>query len=145
MSLFISTYYIYFPFLIYEVKCGAVALDITDQQNAHSMTLAVRSIVELFRLIKREELHREIFTFSISHDHQTVRIYSHYLIIDGKKTTFYRYSIKTFDFTNEDSKEKQMAYKFVKNIYDIQMSTHLKRIYLIIDKLLLDLDFEVLE
>jgi hypothetical protein len=54
----------YFPFLTCEVKCGAAALDIADRQNAHSMTLAVRGIVELFRLVKREkELHQESLTF----------------------------------------------------------------------------------
>jgi hypothetical protein len=53
-----ATYYIYFLFLTYEVKCGAAALDVVDRQNAYSMTLAVRGIVELFRLVKREkELH----------------------------------------------------------------------------------------
>ncbi|TVY31526.1 hypothetical protein LSUB1_G008301 [Lachnellula subtilissima] len=31
MSLFMSTYYIYFPFLTCEVKCGAAALDIADR------------------------------------------------------------------------------------------------------------------
>jgi hypothetical protein len=45
----------YFPFLTCEVKCGAAALDVADQQNAHSMTIAVRGIVELFRLVKREK------------------------------------------------------------------------------------------
>jgi len=50
----------YFPFLTCEVKCGSAALDIADRQNAHSMTLAVRGVVELFRLEKREkEFHRE--------------------------------------------------------------------------------------
>ena len=43
-----ATYYMYFPFLTCEVKCGAAALDVADRQNAHSMTLAVRGIVELF-------------------------------------------------------------------------------------------------
>ncbi len=48
----------YFPFLTCEVKFGAAALDVADRQNAHSMTLAVRGVVELFRLKKRErELH----------------------------------------------------------------------------------------
>jgi hypothetical protein len=71
------------------------------------MTLAVRGIVKLFRLVKRKkELHREILAFSVSHNHQTVRIYDHYLIINGKKTTFYHHPIKTFDFTSEDNKEK---------------------------------------
>lgn len=146
MSLFMGTYYMYFPFLTCEAKCGAAALDVADRQNAHSMTLAVRGIVELFRLVKREkELHREILAFSISHDHRTVRIYGHYPVIDGKKTTFYRHPIKTFDFTSEDGKEKWTAYKFTKNIYDIWMPTHLKRICLVIDKLPPDLDFEVSE
>jgi len=48
-----ATYYMYFPFLTCEVKCGASALDIADRQNAHSMALAVRGVVELFRLRKR--------------------------------------------------------------------------------------------
>lgn len=146
MSLFMGTYYMYFPFLTCEVKCGAAALDVADRQNAHSMTLAVRGIVELFRLVKREkELHREILAFSISHDHRTVRIYGHYPVIDRKKTTFYRHPIKTFDFTSEDGKERWTAYKFTKNIYDIWMPTLLKRICSVIDKLPPDLDFEVLE
>ena len=47
-SFFKATYYMYFPFLTCEVKCGAAALEIADRQNAYSMTLAVRGIVELF-------------------------------------------------------------------------------------------------
>jgi len=50
-----AMYYMYFPFLIYEVKYSAAALNIIDWQNAYSITLAVRGIVELFRLIKREK------------------------------------------------------------------------------------------
>ena len=74
-SFFVATYRMYFPFLTCEVKCGAAALDIADRQNAHSMTIAVRSVVELYRAVKREkELNREILAFSISHDHRTVRI-----------------------------------------------------------------------
>ncbi|KND87242.1 hypothetical protein TOPH_08106, partial [Tolypocladium ophioglossoides CBS 100239] len=64
-SFFMATYYMYFPFLTCEVKCGAAALDIADRQNAHSMTLAVRGIVELFRAVKREdEVNRKILAFS---------------------------------------------------------------------------------
>ena len=104
-SLFVATYRIYFPFLTCEVKCGAAALDIADRQNAHSITVAVRALVELFRSVKHEkELDREILTFSISHDHTSVRIYGHYPVIKGDKTTFYRYPIRKFDFT--DSNEK---------------------------------------
>ncbi|OBT69336.1 hypothetical protein VE03_01031 [Pseudogymnoascus sp. 23342-1-I1] len=141
---FMATYYMYFPFLTCEVKCGATALNVADRQNAHSMTMAVRGIVELFRLVKREkELHQEILAFSISHDHQMVKIYGYYSIISGNKTTFYRHPIHTFDFTSLYSKEKWTAYRFTKNVYDIWMPTHLKRVCSVIDELPADLDFEV--
>ncbi len=58
------------------VKCSAAALDIADRQNAHSMTLAVRGVVDLFRQVGCEKkLHREILAFSISHDNNSVIIY----------------------------------------------------------------------
>ena len=117
---FMATYYMYFPFLTYEVKCSAAALDIADRQNAHSMTLAVRAIVELFRYVGREkELDREILAFSISHDHRAVRIYGYYAVIEGKSQKYYRHPIHTFDFTALDGKDKWTAYKFTKNVYEI--------------------------
>lgn len=143
-SFFVATYQMYFPFLTCEVKCGAAALDVADRQNAHSMTLAVRSVVELFRLVKREkELHREILAFSISHDHRTVRIYGHYPVINGSRTIFYRHPIHTFDFTALEGKEKWTTYKFTKNVYGVWMPAHLKRICSVLDQLPSDLDFEV--
>ncbi|KAK5188911.1 hypothetical protein LTR47_011217 [Exophiala xenobiotica] len=79
------------------------------------MTLAVRGVVELFRLVEREqELHREILAFSISHGNETVRIYGHYPVIEDKKTTFYLHTIRKFDFTEQDGKGKWTAYKFTK-------------------------------
>ncbi|EEQ91024.2 uncharacterized protein BDCG_06144 [Blastomyces dermatitidis ER-3] len=144
LSFFMATYYMYFPFLTCEVKCGAAALDVADRQNAHSMTLSVRAIVELFRLVKREqELHRQILAFSISHDHRTVRIYGHYPVMKGKETTFYRHPIRTFDFTELDGKEKWTAYKFTKNVYDIWMPMLFDMICSAIDQLPPDFDFEV--
>ncbi|KAI2619935.1 hypothetical protein GGR54DRAFT_601860 [Hypoxylon sp. NC1633] len=135
-SHFMATWQMYFPFLTCEVKCGAAALDVADRQNAHSMTLAVRGVVELFRMAKREmELHLQILAFSISHDHRTVRIYGHYPLIKGNETTFYRHPIRTFDFTELDGKEKWTAYKFTKNVYEIWMPSHLKRICSVIDAL----------
>ena len=143
-SYFMATWQMYLPFLTCEVKCGAAALDIADRQNAHSMTLALRGTVELFRLVKREkELHREILAFSISHDHETVRIYGHYPVIDGNKTTFFRHPLRKFDFTELDGREKWAAYKFTNNIYDIWMPTYLKRICSVIDDLPPYLDFDV--
>jgi hypothetical protein len=118
------------------VKCGTTALDIADRQNAHSMTLAVRAVVELFRLVKREqEVDREILAFSISHDHRTVRIYGHYPVINGMDTKFYRHPIRTFDFVELGGKEKWTAYKFTKNIYNIWMPTHFGRICSAVDQI----------
>ncbi|KAG9231656.1 hypothetical protein BJ875DRAFT_486791 [Amylocarpus encephaloides] len=142
-SFFLGTYYMYFPLLTCEVKCGVQALDVADRQNAHSMALAVRGVVELFRLVKREkELHQEILAFSVSHAYRTVRIYGHYPVIDGTKTTFYRHPIHDFGFAALDGKEKWTAYKFTKNVYDIWMPTHFEIISSVIDELPPDLDFK---
>lgn len=143
-SFFMATYQTYFPFLTCEVKCGAAALDIADRQNAHSMTLAVRGVVELFRLVGREqELHRQILAFSISHDHRSVRIYGEYPVIEGRDTKYYRHPIHTFDFTALDGKEKWTAYSFTRNVYDMWMPRHFKTICSAIDQLPSHLDFDV--
>ena len=143
-SLFVATYRMYFPFLTCEVKCGAAALDIADRQNAHSMTVAVRALVELFRSVKREkELNREILTFSISHDHRSVRIYGHYPVIEEDKTTFYRYPIHEFSFTAQDGKEKWTTLKFVKNVYDHHSPEIHKLICSAIDDLPANISFDL--
>ena len=136
----------YFPFFSSEVKCGAAALDVADRQNAHSMTLAVRGVVELFKLVKREkELHREILAFSISHDSESVRIYGHYSMIEDQKTSFYRHTIRKFDFTEQDGKEKWTAYKFTKSVYDTWVPAHFKRLCSAIDVIPPDIHFELSE
>jgi hypothetical protein len=91
----------------------------------------VRDIVELFRLVKREkEPHRQILAFS----HKTVRIYGHYPVIDGNKTTLYRHPIRKFDFTELDGKEKWTSYKFTtqlqftsSSVKDVQVGSRLAR------------------
>ena len=116
------------------MKCGAAALDIADRQNAHSMTLAVRAIVELFRYVGREkELDREILAFSISHDHGAVRIYGHYAVIDGKSQKYYRHPIREFSFTELQGKERWTAYKFTKKVYEKWKPKHFERICSAID------------
>lgn len=141
-SLFMATFYTYFPFLTCEVECGTGALDVADRQNAHSMTLAVRAITELYRAIKREdEVHRKILGFSISHDHNSVRIFGHYPVIDEKTTKYYRHPIRQFDFTELDGKEKWTAYRFTKSVYDVWMPAHYKMICSAIDQLPSSSDF----
>lgn len=143
LSYFMATYYMYFPFLSSEIQCGG-SLDVADRQNAHSMTLAVRGVVELFRLVGREaEVHRQILAFSISHDDQLVHIYGHYPIIDEKKTNYYRHLIRSFCFTGLDGEARWAAYQFTKNVYDIWMPDHFKRITSAIDQIPDDLDFGV--
>ena len=135
LSFLRATWYMYFPFLTSEVKCGLPGIDVADRQNAHSMTLAVRGIVGLFRLAKREnELNGEILTFSISHDHRMVRLYGHYPEIDGSKTKIYRHLIHTFDITLLDGKERWTAYKFTIAVYKYSFNL-LKRIHSVIDGL----------
>ncbi|KAL9628990.1 MAG: hypothetical protein Q9164_007068 [Protoblastenia rupestris] len=143
---FMATTRMYFPFFTCEVKCGAAALDVADRQNAHSITVAVRALVELFRSVKREkELDREILAFSISHDHRSVRIYGHYPVIEGNKTTFYRHPIREFSFTEQDGKEKKTTYKFVKNVYDYHSLNLHKMICSGIDDLPAGIKFDLSE
>ena len=144
VSYFMATYYMYFPFLTCEVKCGAAALDTADRQNAHSMTLAVRGVVELFRYVKREkEIDREILAFSIAHDDRAVRIYGYYAEINGPEQKYYRHPIHEFSFTALDGKEKWTAYKFTKNVYDIWMPSHFQRICSVIEEFPWDVNFEL--
>ncbi|KIW36997.1 uncharacterized protein PV06_10895 [Exophiala oligosperma] len=145
-SFFMGTWYMYFPFLSSEMKCAAAALDVADRQDAHSMTLAVRGVLELFRLVKRErELHRQILAFSISHDHRSVRIYGHYIVIEGTKTSFYRHPVHEFIFTAMDGREKWTAYRFTKSVYNTWMPAHFKKLCSAIDAIQPDIHFEVCE
>lgn len=142
-SYFMGTYYMHFPFFTCEVKCGSAGLDIADRQNLHSMTLAVRAVVELFQLANRtEELHREVLAFSVSHNHETVRIYGHFPVVEGTKITYWRYSLRKYDFTERKGSEKWTAYTFTKNLYDIWMPAHFKRICSAIDDLPAEQGFE---
>ncbi|KAL8976345.1 MAG: hypothetical protein Q9205_007626, partial [Flavoplaca limonia] len=120
LSYFKATYYMYFPFLTCEVVCGGTGLDIGDRQNAHSMTIAVRGIVELFKLVKRDnELNGKLLTFSVTHDHRMVRLYGHYPVIENSKTTkIYRHAIHTYDITALDGKDKWTTYCFVMEVYN---------------------------
>lgn len=107
VSYFIAIYYIYFPFLICEIKCSAAALNIANCQNAYSITLAIHGIIELFRIVKREkELNREILAFSILHDYAIVKIYGYYAKVDELELKYYYYTIYKFDFTALEGKEK---------------------------------------
>ena len=144
-SYFAATYDMYLPFLTCEIKCGAAALDVADRQNAHSQTVALRGLIELFRLVGREnELHREINGFSISHSDEYVRIWGHYAVINGRDFTFFRHPIAKFDISKTvQGDNRWVAYNFVRNIYDSWLPEHFKRICSAIDMLPADLNFVV--
>ncbi len=155
-SYYTATDDIYFPFLTTEVKSSEM-LNVADRQNAHSMTLAVRGVVELFRHVKRHmELHRRALAFSISHDDSTVRLYAHYAEIStsdggpsggggGVVVKYYRRKLRSFEFGPEGSdsdganinsvERRWLAYSFTRNIYEEFMPHHLQRICSAIDQL----------
>ena len=134
-SYFMATYYMLFPFLTCEVKGGTTGLDVADRQNAHSMKLAIRGIVELFKLAKREnELHRETLTYSISHDHRNVRIYGYYPVFNGPKFTTHRHLIHDFNIIALAGRERWTTYDFTVEAY-MESLNLLKKIRSVIDEL----------
>lgn len=143
-SLYAATYQMYLPFLTSEVKCGDGELDVADRQNVYAQSVILRGLHSIFRLVGREkELHREISSFSISHNDECVRIWGHYAVIDGTDVKFYRHSIRKFDFTELNGKERWTTYTFVRNIYDLWLPKHFERICSVIDMLPDDLNFEI--
>ena len=71
------------------------------------MKLAIKGIVKLFKLAKKEnKLHKEILTFLISYDHQTVQLYSYYPIINRIEFTTHYYLIYIFNILPLSSKER---------------------------------------
>ncbi|KAK2806457.1 hypothetical protein FQN50_005875 [Emmonsiellopsis sp. PD_5] len=135
-SLFMGTEYMFFPFMTAEAICAKAALDLADRKNMHSATLSVRGVVRLFRLVKREkELHRQLLAFSVSHDHRTVRIYGHYPVIDGEKTTYYRHSIREYSLPDLEGRDRWTSYKFLMTLYGFWAKLHLARLCSAINEL----------
>ena len=108
---------IYFPFLTIEVKSSNASLNVADRQNAHSMAIALRGLIELYRRSGREaELHRRILTFSISHNESDVRLYGHYAEMEGGKVHYFRHTIRDFKFTDKSGEERWLCYRFSYNV-----------------------------
>ena len=107
-----------------------------DRQNIHSASICVNAVIELYRAVSCEDqLHRKVLAFSISHDHEAVRIYSHYALIDGDQTSFHCQTIRKFDFTEQDGIERWTAYMFTRDGYNTFAPTHLNRIRTAINQL----------
>jgi len=140
-----ATYNMYLPFFTSEVKCGASALDIADRQNLHSQTVSLRNLIELFRLVGRlNELHRVINGFSISHSDEYVRIWAHYVVVQGEDFTFHRHSIAKFDISpTAEGDQRWKAWTFVVNVLDLWVPDHFGRICSAIDMLPANLNLDV--
>ncbi|KAI9891712.1 MAG: hypothetical protein M1814_002462 [Vezdaea aestivalis] len=124
-----------FPFLSRESK-SVGQLNVADKQNAHSMTVAMKGLVDLFRSVGRQQdLHRKILAFSFSHDCQMVSINAHYPEIEGDETKYFRYTIGEFTFLGNGNQSQWISYKFTRAIYDKFVPGHIKRIKEVIDKI----------
>ena len=64
-----------------------------------------------------------------------MRIYGHYVLIDGKDTSFYRHLIQSFDIVNRDDEDKWTAYKFTLRVYHDLRRIHHERIISAADQL----------
>ncbi len=55
---FVAIYQMYFSFLTCKMKCNVATFNIVNHQNAHSMIIVVRALVQLYKAVKRKkELH----------------------------------------------------------------------------------------
>ena len=121
----------YFPFLLCEAKSGNQAIARADRQNAQSSSLAVNAVIELHRVLGDShvsQLSGQILVFSVSHDHEQVKIYGHYAILDGTQTTFYRYLLDSFNLNTGLGQHREKVYGFVREVYHKFYRAHLKRI-----------------
>lgn len=101
-------------------------------------------MIELYRLVSRQdELYQKILTFLISHDHRAVRIYGHYVLINGKDISFYRHLLQDFSITDQDGIDKWTAYKFTLSVYNDFRRIHHERICSAVDQLPNPEDFAV--
>ena len=127
----------FFPFLMCEVKCGREGLDIADRQNMHSCSVAVRALLRIeqeadkYRPEKEMEkrtdnLNGQVLIFSISHDQQDARLYGHYATVQREKWTYYRYRIRKFDLTDNNS--LLAIHNFVRNILKSHLPGHVRRL-----------------
>ena len=121
----------YFPFLLSEAKCGDQGINRADRQNAQSSSMAVNAIIQLYRVLGDDQasrLSRQILVFSVSHDNERVKIYGHYAVVEGAKTTYYRYPIESFTLNFHEGQGRRRTHDFVREIYHKFYPRHLKRI-----------------
>ncbi|KAK5311274.1 hypothetical protein LTR93_011779 [Exophiala xenobiotica] len=125
------TDHLYFPFLLCEIKRGFEGLDRADRQNMHSASIAADAIVQLCRAGGTgvdTMLSGEILTFSISHNHETVKVYGHFPIIQGRDISFYRYHVTTFVLGLDEDGGWKRVYDFTLELCQTFYPHHINRI-----------------
>ncbi|EXJ82292.1 hypothetical protein A1O3_06105 [Capronia epimyces CBS 606.96] len=126
---------IYFPFMTSEVQCGG-CLYLADLPNTHSMTIALRGIVDLYRKANcASDVHRRALGFSISHDEYCIRIYVQYPEIDGEKTTFWRETIQQHPLNYGKGQANWTCGQFTLNVCQIFAPALLARLKGVIDRM----------
>ncbi|KAK5105707.1 hypothetical protein LTR62_002351 [Meristemomyces frigidus] len=122
---------LYFPFLLHEAKCDKKNVSEADRQNIHSASIAVRAIVRLCRASGEDhaqQLNGWILVFSISHDHERVKIYGHFPLIRDGRTTFHRYNVHNYNLNEHYGRERNTGSNFTRALYRDFYPRHLERI-----------------
>ena len=137
-SFFAATEAVVLPFIACEAKKAGGTVDWADNQNAHSMFIAVRAIVHLHTLAGKDNtaLHRKVLAFSVSHSNDEVRIHAYYPVSkDVPKVLYYRHEIAKYFFQTNNGRERWTAFRFVASIYQDWAPNHLKEICRLLDEL----------
>ncbi|KAK8187928.1 uncharacterized protein BKA78DRAFT_319903 [Phyllosticta capitalensis] len=145
-SLFTATADVYFPFLVVEATPslspeGRNFCAMELRNTPHAAT-AMRGVVELFRYVDRAyEIDRNILTWSITYDTDTVTINGHYAVIDGKEIRYYQHNVARYFWSCNLSMpqscdhDQWLSHRFVKSLYKTWALSHFERICSAIDDL----------
>lgn len=116
-----------FPYLTCEVVTDMQPLEPARRQNMHSMSIALRSLVQLAEAAGTpEKVHLRILGFSISHDIEAVEIFGHYPELDGKQTKYHLTKIAYIPIWLDDNRWK--CYSFVEALDNEFLPIHIARV-----------------
>lgn len=121
----------YFPFLVCEAKCGKKNINDADRQNAHSASIAVHAILQLFRTAGEEHarsLSGHILVISVSHDNERVNIYGHFAVLRDGATSFHRYRLDDYILDYHQGRHRNRASNFTRAVYRDFYPMRLERI-----------------
>ncbi|KAF2862693.1 hypothetical protein K470DRAFT_262574 [Piedraia hortae CBS 480.64] len=130
LSYFKATREMLFPFLACEVKADETDFPAARRQNTHSMAVAVRGVVALFKLLGEEHtLDQKVLAFSVVHDRSSVMIHGHYPITTAGTGQVNCYTVSLYqgrftDTIGAGSRGRWTSFQFVMNVYRIWAPAH---------------------